>query len=225
MDGTFSKTQIDKLGERLRAGAPTEEDLLLPDSYRRTFNAPYETTVNIIRTQLNYQPTGRPSKSTSSIREKLLRESIRLSQMQDIAGCRIITLNTSTQNEAVERITRTFANATKTDRRTNPSHGYRAVHVIVDYADKSIEIRCRTELQHLWSQLSERLADTFDPMLKYGAGHGRWQSLLHNASQLVGQIESDESAIVGQSLAAEQREKLKTIFRETIHWVSNLRDE
>ena len=36
-----------------------------------------------------------------------------------------------------------------------------------------IEVQIRTELQHLWAELSEKLADTIDPAIKYGGGTGR----------------------------------------------------
>jgi ppGpp synthetase/RelA/SpoT-type nucleotidyltranferase len=35
------------------------------------------------------------------------------------------------------------------DRREKPSHGYRAVHVIVECGGRMVEIQVRTELQHL----------------------------------------------------------------------------
>ena len=86
----FSKTQIDRLGDRLRAGSLTESDLIILDEYRRSFGEAYESVVRTIRQSLGLEPTGRPAKSTGSISEKLRRESIRLSQIQDIAGCRIV---------------------------------------------------------------------------------------------------------------------------------------
>ena len=86
----ISKTQIDKLGERLRVGSISDDDLRLLDEYRRSFSAAYEFVVGVISKQLGLEPTGRPAKSTTSIAEKLQRESIRLTQIQDIAGCRVV---------------------------------------------------------------------------------------------------------------------------------------
>jgi hypothetical protein len=81
-----SKTQIDRLGDRLRKGNISEADLRLLDQYRRSFTEAYEVVVGTIRKKLALEPTGRPAKSTTSISEKLRRESIRLTQIQDIAG-------------------------------------------------------------------------------------------------------------------------------------------
>ena len=86
-----SKSHIDRLGDRLRTGNIDEEDLRLLDRYRLSFSTSYEFVVGKIRDDLRYEPTGRPAKSTTSISEKLRRETIRLTQIQDIAGCRIVT--------------------------------------------------------------------------------------------------------------------------------------
>ena len=145
-----SKSQIDRLGDRLRAGNIDEEDLRLLDRYRLSFSEAYEFVVRKIRDDLRYEPTGRPAKSTTSISEKLRRETIRLTQIQDIAGCRIVTPDMLDQVLVVNELEYQFKGAIIVDRRENPSHGYRAVHVIVQHHGKLVEIQVRTALQHLW---------------------------------------------------------------------------
>ena len=86
MTGNPSKSQIDQLGERIRGSALSEADLKLLDSFRLSFAPAYEHVVGSIRSELGLDPTGRPTKSTTSISDKLARESVRLSQIQDIAG-------------------------------------------------------------------------------------------------------------------------------------------
>jgi len=88
----ISKTQIDRLGDRLKLDPHAESDLRLLDDYRRSFGEAYEAVVRTLR-QRGVSPTGWLAKSTVSIVEKLRRESIRLSQMQDIAGCRVVVGN------------------------------------------------------------------------------------------------------------------------------------
>lgn len=129
-----SKTQIDHLGDRLRQGDVSEEDLRLLDNYRRSFSDAYEEVVGRIQDQIGLQPTGRPQKTRTSIIEKLRRQNTRLSQMQDIAGCRIVVIDLLTQDEAVERLKGLFGQLHIDDRRKQPSYGYRAVHVIVQEA-------------------------------------------------------------------------------------------
>lgn len=66
-----SKTQIDKLGDRLRKDEISEADLRLLDEYRRSFSESYEFVIGMIRRELDLEPTGRPAKSTTSISERL----------------------------------------------------------------------------------------------------------------------------------------------------------
>jgi putative GTP pyrophosphokinase len=166
----LSKNQIDRLGDRLRQVDIGDDDLRLLDGYRRSFSDSYESVVGQIRDQLGLEPTGRPAKSTTSISEKLRRESIRLSQMQDIAGCRLTVTDMLTQDEVVMRLKGLFDRPIVVDRREHPSHGYRAVHVIVEHSGKLIEVQVRTSLQHLWAELSEKLSDVVDASVKYGGG-------------------------------------------------------
>ncbi|GIH69015.1 hypothetical protein Mth01_12680 [Sphaerimonospora thailandensis] len=49
-----------------------------------------------------------------------------------------------------------------------PSHGYRAVHVIVFLDGIPVEIQVRTELQDVWAQILERLADHWGRGIRYG---------------------------------------------------------
>ncbi len=166
----MSHSQVDRLGDALRGSKPTVTDLKDLDAFRRTFGPSYDFVMATLRSELGLEPTGRPAKSTSAIREKLVRESIRLSQMQDIAGCRVIVSNIVNQDELLESMKRVFADSEIVDRRIKPSHGYRAVHMVVRHAGKRVEIQIRSRLQHLWAELSERAADVLDPAIKYGGG-------------------------------------------------------
>ncbi len=169
----LSKTQIDRLGDRLRKGLISETDLRVLDDYRKSYGLAYDEVVGVIREKLKLNPVGRPAKSTSSIVDKLKRESIRLSQVQDIAGCRLIVSDTKHQDNVVSSLCGAFISTSIVDRRIKPSHGYRAVHVIVKISGKPIEVQVRTELQHQWAELSEKCSDKIDPLIKYGGGD-RW---------------------------------------------------
>jgi putative GTP pyrophosphokinase len=186
----LSKSQIDKLGERLKKGEVTEADLRMLDEYRLTFSEAYEFVVTGIRQHLKLEPTGRPAKSTPSIIDKLKRESIRLTQMQDIAGCRLIVDYIPGQNEVVEALNQLFGGLTIVDRRIRPSHGYRAVHAVVNHTGKLVEIQIRTELQHAWAEVCEKLADLFDPGLKYGSGPTDLVEILTRLSVLNARLEN-----------------------------------
>jgi putative GTP pyrophosphokinase len=189
----LSKSQIDKLGERLRGGHPTEEDLRLLEDYKRSFAPPFEEVVQKLRAR-SFSPVGRPEKSTLSIMSKLQRGTMKLSRMQDITGCRILVDDIAEQNRAVKILQMEFPDAITMDRRTKPSHGYRAVHLVVSAQGRHLEIQVRTYLQHRWADLSQKLADGVDSAIKYGGGPVNWQTLLFDLSITVAEYENLEIA-------------------------------
>jgi ppGpp synthetase/RelA/SpoT-type nucleotidyltranferase len=194
----MTKSEVDRLGERLRKGELADLDLRQLDLYRRSFADAYLAVVGLVRQRSGQQPTGRPAKSTTSIVEKLKRESIRLSQMQDIAGCRLVVFDIAEQGRVVDDLTRAFDKVTIVDRRERPSHGYRAVHVIAFVERKPIEIQVRTTLQHLWAEFSEKLSDLVDPAIKYGGGANKLRSALAETSKAIANEESLELSIASR---------------------------
>lgn len=190
----LSKTRIDRLGNRLRQGPITETDIRMLDDYQRSFSGAYEHVVRVIRDQLGLAPTGRHPKTTRSIVDKLHRESIRLSQVQDIAGCRIVVADMPEQDRVVASLIEVFPGASVRDRRADPSHGYRAVHVITAVSRQLVEIQVRTRLQHLWAELSEKCSDVFrDPEIKYGGGSEAVRHMLTTYSEMVAEGENEEA--------------------------------
>ena len=214
----YSKSEIDRIGDRLRDEQVESGILEKLDAYRESFDAAYQEVVDRIREELKVAPTGRPGKSIPSIIHKLSRESIRLSQMQDIAGCRIVVVDIPDQNVAVRLLTELFRDVTVVDRRVRPSHGYRAVHVIARIGGLAVEIQVRTDLQHLWAEYSEILADKIDKEVKYGGGPAAVRDLLVTGSGLVERLESiSDTAAPGSR--EEERLEVINLFREAIrHW-------
>lgn len=210
----LSKAQVDRLGDRLRQGAPVEADLRRLDDYRRSFGQAYETVVRVIREQLQLEPTGRSAKSTLSVLEKLRRESIRLTQVQDIAGCRIVVSDLIEQDRVVETLRTVFTSSSVVDRRETPSHGYRAVHVVVQISHRLVEVQVRSTLQHLWAELSEKLSDLLDPGIKYGQGNEHARNVLSTISEMIALGESAEREIarqLGETPRGEHRDQLERL--------------
>jgi putative GTP pyrophosphokinase len=205
MSKEISKTQIDRLGDRIKRGHITEEDLRLLDRYRRSFAVAYEVVVGAIRDKLGLEPTGRLAKSTISIIDKLKRESIRLTQIQDIAGCRIVVADIAEQESVTQSLTNLFPHAAVSDRRAKPSHGYRAVHVIVSQAGKLIEMQVRTSLQHAWAEASEKISDLKGSAIKYGGGDKAIQRNLQILSARVATVEEQGLEETSQALYNELR--------------------
>ena len=194
--------------------------MVLLDDYRRSYEESYGTVVGTIRNQLGLEPTGRPSKSTTSITEKLRRESIRLSQVQDIAGCRLIVTGIADQNRVVASILSLFPDASIVDRRKKPSNSYRAVHVIAEVNGKLIEVQVRTELQQAWAELCEKFSDLEDPSIKYGGGRPNIRRLLDSTSSSVARVEEAEAAMEGmpeQLLATRDLISRTEVIRKRLH--------
>ncbi len=214
-----STTQIDQLGGRLRADDYCDDDLRMLDRFRRSYASAYEYAVAAIVKKLRLAPTGRPAKSTTAIRDKLQRSSIRLSQMQDISGCRLIVEDRRQQEALIAQLKELFPESTIIDRREKPSHGYRAVHVIVWIGERAVEVQVRTEPQHAWAEYAEKLADTVDPALKYGGGPESPRAILHALSNVAHFVEQIELDGAGQhqmfaAALAEVASKLADVHRE-----------
>jgi ppGpp synthetase/RelA/SpoT-type nucleotidyltranferase len=204
---TLSKTQVDRLGDRLKDGPHTDGDLQLLDEYRLSFRDAYAFVFQKI-SKLGLSPSGRTAKSGKSIVEKLRREKIRLTQMQDIAGCRVVVKNILEQDKVVASLGTVFPGASIKDRRAEPSCGYRAVHVIATVSAKPVEIQVRTTLQDSWAELSEKSSDVIDPAMKYGGGPDEWRVLLTELSDVVRNFENDERTCLDYEDAHAVSEKL-----------------
>ena len=165
----LSRTQVDKLGERLRkADVPSDDDLRLLDDFRQGYRGAKDGVGATVAEIVGMVP-GERLKTTNSIVDKLRRETVRLSQIQDIAGLRVVRdMSRNEQDFLVQRITARISGAKVFDRRAAPSHGYRAVHVIVQVDDCLVEVQVRTALQHGWALLIERFASAWGQQVKYG---------------------------------------------------------
>lgn len=175
-----SREQINKLGRRLACGPPvSDEDLRALEELIACHLTALELArprVDGLADDLGTGPlhiTHRP-KTTQTIIEKLCREhAMQLARVQDLAGIRIVgALRFDEQDRIAGEIARRFPadprEARIVDRRANPSHGYRAVHVIVSLDGVTIEVQVRTMMQHVWADLMERLADRLGRQIRYG---------------------------------------------------------
>lgn len=166
----LSKSQLDKLGSRLRNSTePANEDLALLDRYREQFFVLNDAVLGELR-KLTGSGVESRHKSVPSIVAKLRRrQPARLSAIQDLAGARIIVWDLRAQDFLVEKIVGRYPDATVDDKRLRPTFSYRAVHIVAD-VPLPYEIQVRTLNQQTWAQLSERLADRYGFELKYGGG-------------------------------------------------------
>jgi hypothetical protein len=170
----LSKSQIERLGQRLvQADAPADADLQMLRELLFERSNLLESAIARVRDQLSLAPTSR-IKNTGTILEKVRRNGgSGLKSMQDLGGMRIVgAFDRRGQDEVVQRVCDLFAGEARApkviDRRIEPMHGYAAVHVIVFPDDAPIEIQVRTEWQHEWAELFEKLADLVGRGIRYG---------------------------------------------------------
>ncbi|MCU1588797.1 MAG: RelA/SpoT domain protein [Frankiales bacterium] len=168
----ISRTQLDKLGERLAAAdVPADDDLdLLLDVLSAYQAALVEVQARLSR--IGYHATTR-TKTTGVLVDKLRRERSSLKSVQDIAGARIVSdCDRDEQDDIVSELVAQFHDEKRPpkikDRRAEPSSGYRAVHVIVHVQDLPVEIQVRTQRQDTWAQIAERLGDRWGRGIRYG---------------------------------------------------------
>lgn len=202
-----SKSEIDRLGERLKAGDVTTDDLRLLADYGARFVRPYVEVLHDLGS-LGLNPSGRAPKSRDSIVAKLRRESIRMTQIQDVAGCRVVVPGPRNQEAAVRLIQDAMAPARALDRQRSSSQGYRAVHFVVARQELFVEVQVRTAWQHHWAAVSEKLADELGQDLKYGGGPLPVSEALLQWSASIAEWEdwlSSERAPSGITLATQTR--------------------
>lgn len=130
-------------------------------------------------------------KRLSSIDAKLRREpNMKLSQMQDIGGCRAVIstirkaerLVAMAEDRATERSVGELIK--KSDYLAYPKvDGYRGVHLIYRYrSDRCpawnglrVEVQVRTKVQHTWATALETVATFTGQQLKAGGGEAEWK--------------------------------------------------
>jgi ppGpp synthetase/RelA/SpoT-type nucleotidyltranferase len=184
----YSKGRIDRAGEELVSLPPSDrrmdEALEVINNWRSCHSYPLQ----IIKMTLLKRAKKISSKAIIAQRLKRLRSisiklsdnpNMKLSQMQDIGGCRAILTNVGQVDRLVRiyeksRITNPRGRpvwAGKSDYIANPKEdGYRSVHLIYKYQStvhdkmpfngQRIEIQIRTALQHSWATAVE-IAQTF----------------------------------------------------------------
>jgi ppGpp synthetase/RelA/SpoT-type nucleotidyltranferase len=169
---SLSKTQIDKLGDRLRVTGLSAEDDARKLSEFVAGNDPVRIEVEQGLRSLvgETEFINARLKTAASILDKLRRQHMKLADMQDVVGARVVTSGGwLRQDELVLAIGQRWQSHKVVDRREKPQHGYRAVHVIIKSGGRSVEVQVRTAPQQRWAELFEKLADQWGRQIRYGA--------------------------------------------------------
>lgn len=198
----YSLKEINEAGEILKNENSSNEKIGLAldvlDSWRSEHAYPLHIfQMNLKRTILKKDSSALISqrlKRASSIIKKLKRSyggkepSLRLSQIQDIAGCRAVVKNMKLAREFFEYYQKNRNSKHKlvkfNDYITNPKvDGYRSFHLVFEYNTdtgkknfngRKIEMQIRTRLQHCWATAVETVDFFTRQSLKLNEGKPEW---------------------------------------------------
>jgi hypothetical protein len=179
---TLSKSRIDKAGRALAHPVElTIESIELEDAfdaYRGSHLEPLSRTTLELQRWLHdyggrYYIAQRLKRKPQIVR-KLKRLSVRLTQLQDIAGCRIIVDKNADVDKLIGFITDKaktsggFSVKRLTDYREKgrDESGYRSAHLILEREGITIELQLRSRIQHYWSEAIERTSVIYGRHLK-----------------------------------------------------------
>ena len=196
----FSKSQVDSAGDVLVSAEGStlveidkyDSALVIINNWRSSHSFPLNTfKIGLLNRTAKVDPGGLVAqriKRLSSIRLKLERfPGMKLSRMQDIAGCRSIVSSVSHVRELVGLYKKKKGLKHDLHREddyiTNPkSSGYRGFHLVYRYySDRqetydglSVEIQLRSQLQHTWATAVETLGTFVQQALKSSRGEDEW---------------------------------------------------
>lgn len=243
----ISKSKVDKIGRILafsegKSDSELEEAYSILNEYRMRYLEPLTKLTLKLREWLakfshDYYIAQR-LKRTPRIIEKLKRLStIRLSQLQDIGGCRIIVENNIIVDELLDFILQKLSKSKSislvgrpTDYREKgrDDSGYRAVHVIVSVDGEKIEIQLRSNMQHYWAESIERTSIIYKKNLKSLEGNPIVIKYFKVLSDIFYEIECKQEPTIPQiNLLDKLRDEAESIIKssdsyEVLH--SNIRE-
>ncbi|MCF7201846.1 RelA/SpoT domain-containing protein [Pseudomonas oligotrophica] len=229
----LSKSKVDKAGLALSKDKFKDEIDFIEledvfDEYRKAHLQPLtETTLEIQRLLTGY---GGPYyiaqrlKRKPQIIRKLQRLSVRLTQLQDIGGCRIIVqknkdvdalfeyLKSESDKSASLNIIRT----TDYREKGRDDTGYRALHIMLERDGRSLELQVRSRIQHYWAESIERTSVIYGYHLKEKEGDPEIIEYFKVLSDVFYEIEAGREPSVAHKLSIDSlRNSCETIIKSS----------
>lgn len=199
-----SKSAVDRAGNALRTDTLGSGQAEVLESWRLAHRDVINTFQALLRARargLDVEVAQR-LKRRPTITDKLSRQpGMRLSQMDDIAGCRLIFPSIQALHEFRDKVhNANFKHILKNEKskynyiETPTDLGYRGIHDI--YAHRSlkgntkcdgllIEIQYRTNVQHAWSTAVEVVTQISEHEPKFNRGDKRYVELFRLASEML----------------------------------------
>jgi ppGpp synthetase/RelA/SpoT-type nucleotidyltranferase len=218
----YSKSKIDRSGLALSKNEYRSDEEYIEledifDDYRKRHLEPLsETTMEIQSWLSGYDTTyyiAQRLKRKPQIIRKLQRLKVRLSQLQDIGGSRIIVQHNHDIDKLIKYLneqisTRKHLKITRTTdyrEKGRDDTGYRAVHLLIERDNLSLELQIRSRVQHYWSESIERTSVIYGHYLKEGDGDPIIIEYFKALSNAFYEIESGRKINPGEKLTLEQK--------------------
>ncbi len=203
----ISKTKIDKAGRALSKDSETDVERYISyveafDNYRKQHLQPLsKTTIELQKWLSSFDKDyliAQRLKRKPQILRKLKRFSVRLSQLQDIGGARIVVDQNSDVNEILAHLRSQFKSnkeikiIRETDYRDRgrDDSGYRAFHLILEREGCKVELQIRSKIQHYWAETIERTSVVYGHYIKELEGDPVVIEYFKTLSDLFYEIES-----------------------------------
>lgn len=217
----LTKTKIDRAGIALSKGEFRSEEELLElegvfDEYRKSHLQPLSETTIELQNWLNayggsYYIAQRLKRKPQIIR-KLNRLSVRLTQLQDIGGCRIIV----EKNQDVDKLRKFIEEkiSTQSNFKLNRSTdyrekgrddtGYRSLHLMLEKNSIKLELQIRSRIQHYWAESIERTSVIYGYHLKEKEGDQAVIGYFKQLSDIFYEIEAGREPHAQEKLELDQ---------------------
>lgn len=221
---TLTKSKIDRAGIALAKDSFRNVDEMIEledvfDEYRKSHLEPLSETTLELQRWLNeyghdYYIAQRLKRKPQIIR-KLNRLSVRLTQLQDIGGCRIIVEKNELVDQIIEFLKGKIASTEElklvriTDYREKGRDitGYRSVHLLLERSGKKLELQLRSRIQHYWAESIERTSVIYGHHLKESEGDEKVISYFQKLSDAFFEIESGRTPSVRSRLEIDVAKK------------------
>lgn len=230
-----SKRRVDAAGDALRKREISNEDARILESWRQAHTHIINTFQALLRGRTRGQEieVAQRFKRRSTIVDKITNreQSMALSRMDDIAGCRVIfkdidglyAFRNELHKAKFKHVRKNELD--KYDYIKNPkSLGYRGVHDVYSYRSRSkegslfngllIEIQYRTQAQHAWATSVELITQltTFEP--KFNRNADKHVALFKLASEIIARVHEDKKSCHADKTEKELIEQLQELESE-----------
>lgn len=254
----FARPDVDRAGRDLvSAPFPPQDDhtLSVLNNWRASHSYPLNNFQTNLRSKVRNIELGNAIvaqriKRLESIYAKLSRHpTMRLSQMQDIGGCRAVMKNMRNVRKLIQRYEGSSLRHKLTGEKdyiANPKHdGYRSHHLIYEYAGRGnkdcysglkIEIQIRSEMQHAWATAVEAVGIFTHQALKSNQGSEDWKRFFALMGSVIAALEecetvpgapTDKNVLVLELNALIQLLNIREVlsyYNTTIQYVNTIKD-